>query len=138
MFRFIKRVVLAAVIVAVALVAIQPENLQALGQTIQFHIKLWDLWTFYSTPPFPVALLFGVFFLLGLVVAGFHGIFERIARRAEVRKRDRRIRELEKELERLRKQLAELPPPPSEPSPPAQTGPAAPPAAAPPEEEPTL
>ncbi|WP_025323044.1 LapA family protein [Deferrisoma camini] len=138
MFRFIKRVVLAAVIVAVALVAIQPENLQALGQTIRFHIKLWDLWTFYSTPPFPVALLFGVFFLLGLVVAGFHGIFERIARRAEVRKRDRRIRELEKELERLRKQLAELPPPPSEPSPPAQTGPAAPPAAAPPEEEPTL
>ncbi len=138
MFRFIKRVVLAAVIVAVALVAIQPENLQALGQTIQFHIKLWDLWTFYSTPPFPVALLFGVFFLLGLVVAGFHGIFERIARRAEVRKRDRRIRELEKELERLRKQLAELPPPPPEPSPPAQTGPAAPPAAAPPEEEPTL
>ncbi|GAB6061402.1 LapA family protein [Deferrisoma palaeochoriense] len=138
MLRFLKRVVLAAVIVAVALVAIQPENLQALGQTIQFHVKLWDLWHLYSTPPFPVALLFGAFFLLGLLVAGFHGIFERLARRAEVRKRDRRIRELEAEVEALKKQLAEIRPP-AEPPAPAAPVKESPPAVPPPaEDEPTL
>ena len=141
MFRFVKRVFLGTLIVAVVLVGIQPENLQALSQTIRFHVKLWDLWQLYSTPPLPVALLFGVFFLLGLLSAGVHGVYERMSRRAEIRRRDRRIRELEAEVEALRVRLAEREPPSQPPGPeaPAERAPPAKALEAPShEEEPTL
>ncbi len=147
MVRFLKRALLATLIVVLVLLCIQPENLAALSETIQFHIKFWDLWQIYSTPPFPVALLFGVFFLLGLLAAGLHGIYERFARRAEMRRKNRRIQELEAEVEALKARLAELgpreeAPPPAE-IPPAAAGPRANekrPAGPPPpvEEEPTL
>ncbi len=117
MVRFLKRALLATLIVVLVLLCIQPENLAALSETIQFHIKFWDLWQIYSTPPFPVALLFGVFFLLGLLTAGLHGIYERLARRAEIRRKNRRIRELEAEVEALKARLAELKPPEEAPPP---------------------
>ncbi len=112
MLNFFKKTVFALLVIAVALFGIQPENLAALSETIQFHLKLWDLWHLYSTPPLPVALLFGVCFLLGILVAGLHGVYERFSKRREVRRRDRRIRELEAEVDRLRAQAAELKTPP--------------------------
>jgi hypothetical protein len=98
----------------------------ALNQAVEFHIKLWHLWGIYTTPKIPVVLLFGVFFLLGMILAGFHGVYERMARRIHVRKRDKRIRELEKELGELRAEVVELRPsaPPPEPIPEAETEPA--------------
>ncbi len=137
MLNFFKKTVFALLVIAAVLFGIQPENLAALSETIQFHLKLWDLWHLYSTPPLPVALLFGVCFLLGILVAGFHGVYERFSKRREVRKRDRRIRELEAEVDRLRAQAAEVKtsaapsgsapprapgagPEPPEPAPPAQ------------------
>ncbi len=108
MLNFFKKTVFALLVIAAVLFGIQPENLAALSETIQFHLKLWDLWHLYSTPPLPVALLFGVCFLLGILVAGLHGVYERFSKRREVRKRDRRIRELEAEVDRLRAQAAEL------------------------------
>jgi len=61
--------------------------------------------------------LFLVFFFLGMLAAGVHNVYERMARRIDVRKRDKRIRELEKELTELKAKVHELKPPPSPPEP---------------------
>ncbi|MDW7709120.1 MAG: LapA family protein [Deferrisomatales bacterium] len=112
MLAFVKKILFALVLAAVVIFGFQTENLEALGATMQFHFKVWDLWDIYTTPKFPVALLFIVFFLLGILTAGFHGIYERLARKVEIRARDKRIRELEKELGALRAEAAALKPPP--------------------------
>ncbi len=111
MLAFVKKILFALVLAVIVIFAFQKENLEALGQTLQFHLKVWDVWDIYTTPKFPVALLFIVFFLLGMLTAGFHGLYERMARRVEIRRRDKRIRELEKELGEFRAQAAELKPP---------------------------
>lgn len=87
------------------------QNLEALGTNVPFVFDAYFQGYRYQTPPFPVWILFAVFFLLGMLAAGFHGIYERLARRVEIRKRDKRIRELEKELGELRAREAELKPP---------------------------
>ena len=98
----------------------------------------------FQTPEIHNLLLFLVFFFLGILAAGVHNVYERIARRIDVRKRDKRIRQLEKELEELRAELVELnpPAPPAEPIPEPGTAPAeklAPPQPpAPPGDAPTL
>ena len=62
MLAFVKKLLFVFVLAAVLLFGIQPENLQALSGTIQFHLKIWDIWNLYTTPAFPIALLFVVFF----------------------------------------------------------------------------
>jgi hypothetical protein len=110
MLAFVKKIVFALILAALVLFAYQ--NLTPLSQSIQFEIN-----PYYrepvQTPNFPVVFLFVVFFLLGMLAAGFHGVYERMARRMEIRRRDKRIRELEKENSGLRAQVAELRPPPS-------------------------
>jgi hypothetical protein len=110
MLSFLKKLMIFVVLAAVVLFGMQPENLKALSATIQFHFKLWDFWDLYATPAFPVALLFVVFFLLGMVMAGLHGVYERLARRTQIRSRDRKIAALEKEVGELRAQVAEWKP----------------------------
>jgi len=109
MLAFVKKMIFALVLAALVLFAYQ--NLTPLSQSIQFVIDPYyrEPW---QTPEFPVVFLFVVFFLLGMLGAGFHGVYERMARRVELRRRDKRIRELEKEISGLRAQVAELRPPP--------------------------
>ncbi len=151
MLAFVKKMIFALILAALVLFAYQ--NLTPLSQSIQFVIDPYYREPI-QTPNFPVVFLFVVFFLLGMLAAGFHGMYERMARRVEIRRRDKRIRELEKELSGLRTQVAELrPPPPAEepvpereqlpattPSAPdlAQTGVDSPAAPRPLEDEPTL
>jgi hypothetical protein len=110
MLAFVKKI-LFALFVLVLLVFLY-QNLEALGTTVPFVFDLFVSGVRYETPEFPVWLLFAVFFLFGMIAAGFHGIYERMARRVEIRRRDKRIRELEKEVGELRGRAAELKPPP--------------------------
>lgn len=123
MFAFVKKLFFALCLFVLLVVVYQ--NLEVLGTNVPFVFDSYFQGYRYQTPPFPVWILFAVFFLFGMLAAGFHGIYERLARRVEIRKRDKRIRELEKELGELRAREAELKPPtpfeepvPGEPAPP--------------------
>jgi uncharacterized integral membrane protein len=122
MLAFLKKLFFALCLFVLLIFVYQ--NLEALGTNVPFVFDAYFQGYRYQTPPFPVWILFALFFLFGMLAAGFHGIYERLARRVEIRKRDKRIRELEKELGELRAQAAELKPPvlaeepaPGEPSP---------------------
>ena len=111
MLAFLKKLFLALCLIV--LLIFLYENLEPLATKIPFVFDLFVQGWRYETPAFPVWILFAAFFLLGMLAAGFHGLYERMARRGEIRRRDKRIRELEKELSGLRAQVAELRPPPS-------------------------
>jgi hypothetical protein len=149
MLTFAKRLLFVFFLILVVLFVYQ--NRGPLSQTTQFSFDLY-WWGSqdsapglqFQTPEIHNLLLFLVFFFLGILAAGVHNVYERIARRIDVRKRDKRIRQLEKELEELRAELVELnpPAPPAEPIPEPGTAPAeklAPPQPpAPPGDAPTL
>lgn len=128
MLAFVKKLLMALVLFAVVIFLYQ--NRAALSANVPFRFDLGMEGYRYQTPEIPVWILFAVFFLLGMVAAGFHGIYERLARRVEIRRRDKKIRGLEQELGELRARVAELrPPAPSEdaagsepPALPAETG----------------
>ena len=110
MLSLLKKIVFAVVVLVVVMVGY--ENAEILSAKTHFVFDTFVDGYRWETPEFPVVLLYGVFFLLGLVAAGFQGIYERIARKTEIRRRDKRIRALEAETDALRTQLAELKPPP--------------------------
>ena len=110
MLALLKKIVFAAVVLLLVLLGYQ--NAEILSNKTHFVLDLYAEGYQWETPEFPVVLLYGVFFLLGLVAAGFQGIYERIARKTEIRRREKRIRALEAETDALRTQLAELEPPP--------------------------
>ena len=110
MLSLLKKIVFAVVVLLLVLLGYQ--NAEILSSKTHFVLNLYAEGFQWETPEFPVVLLYGVFFLLGLVAAGFQGIYERIARKTEIRRRDKRIRALEAETDALRTQLAELKPPP--------------------------
>ena len=110
MLALLKKIVFAAVVLLLVLLGYQ--NAEILSNKTHFVLDLYAEGYQWETPEFPVVLLYGVFFLLGLVAAGFQGIYERIARKTEIRRREKRIRALEAETDALRTQLAELKPPP--------------------------
>ncbi len=103
MVALVKKLVLVIVLCALVLFAYQ--NAGLLSQTLQFRLDAYA-WN-WKTPEFPLVFLLVVCFLLGMLLAGFHGLYERLARRADIRKRDKRIRALEKELAELRAQHRE-------------------------------
>jgi hypothetical protein len=111
MLSLLKKILFAAVVLLLVLVGYQ--NAEILSEKTHFMLDLYADGYRWDTPEFPVVLLYGVFFLLGLLAAGFQGIYERIARKTEMRRRDKRIRALEAEADALRTQLAELQPPPA-------------------------
>ncbi|MHB8765876.1 MAG: lipopolysaccharide assembly protein LapA domain-containing protein, partial [Deferrisomatales bacterium] len=110
MIAFIRKMLFAVLVAALVVFAYQ--NLQALSQGVQFQFDLYLEGFRYQAPELPVVFLLVVCVLAGMVASGFHGVYERWSRRAELRRRDKRIRELEKELAGLREQVAELRPPP--------------------------
>ncbi|HSH71171.1 MAG TPA: lipopolysaccharide assembly protein LapA domain-containing protein [Deferrisomatales bacterium] len=111
MLSLLKKVVFAVAVLLLVLLGYQ--NAEILSTKTHFVFDLYAEGYQWQTPEFPVVLLYGVFFLLGLLAAGFHGIYERIARKTEIRRRNKRIRRLEAETDTLRSQLAELRPPPA-------------------------
>lgn len=120
MLVFFKR--LAFVVSLVLLVIFGFQNAGWLSQTSQFTLDL-RFWK-YQSPDFPLFILLGVSFLLGMLAAGAHGAYEWLARRADIRRRERRIRALEEEVAMLRSQLAELRPGPVATSPASVQAPA--------------
>jgi len=80
------------------------QNLEPLSQTARFRFNFYVRDLVFETPALPLVVLLIGTFLLGMVAAGFQGFYEKLARTVEIRKRDRRIRELERELEDLRGQ----------------------------------
>lgn len=112
MLAFFKKLLLVVLLAALVLFAYQ--NLEPLSRTMRFSFDLYTRGWKFDTPDLPLVFLFVVFFLFGMLAAGFHGVYERMARRAEIRRRDKHIRALEKEMGELRAQVAELRPPPAE------------------------
>ena len=113
MLALLKKIVFAVVVLV--LVVLGYQNAEILSKETHFVFDTYVEGYSWETPQFPVVLLYGVFFLVGLLTAGFHGVYERFARKAEIRKRDKRIRGLEAEVETMRTRLAELKPPVAEP-----------------------
>ena len=105
MFSFIKKIVFTVVAVALLLVIFQ--NMEPLSQSIAFGVDLYAEGFSYNSPEFPVFFIVFGAFLLGTMITGLHGIYERIARKAEIRLRDRKIKALEKELSGLKAELVE-------------------------------
>jgi hypothetical protein len=109
MLALLKKIVFAVAVLLLVLLGYQ--NAEILSTKTRFMLDLYAEGYRWETPEFPVVLLYGVFFVLGLLAAGFHGVYERIARKTEIRRRNKRIRVLEAEADDLRTQLAELRPP---------------------------
>ena len=107
MLGLFRKLTLVAILCLLVLFAYQ--NAGPLSQTLQFQLNLYA-WN-GETPNFPLVFLLVVCFLLGVLATGFHGLYQRFARRLDVRKRDKRIRALEKELAEVRSQV-ERPRPP--------------------------
>jgi hypothetical protein len=105
MFSFIKKIVFT--VVAVALLLFLYQNMEPLSQTIGFNFDLYVEDFSYATPRFPVLFMFLAAFLMGTLLIGFHGLYERIARKAELKFRDRKIKALEKEVSALKAELLE-------------------------------
>jgi hypothetical protein len=80
------------------------ENIEPLSQTAQFHFNFHVSDLIFETPELPLVFLLVGAFLLGMIAAGLQGLYEKMARRMDIRRRDKRIRELERELEELRAQ----------------------------------
>ncbi|MBI5439970.1 MAG: DUF1049 domain-containing protein [Deltaproteobacteria bacterium] len=78
------------------------QNAESLSQSASFRLDFHVSGLAFETPAFPLAALLIGAFLVGMLFAGFQGIYERVARTVDIRRRDRRIRELEKELEECR------------------------------------
>jgi uncharacterized integral membrane protein len=106
MFGLFRRLFFVAMLCLVVVFAL--ENATPLGQTLEFRL---DLYFWNGKAAFPLAFLLVVCFLLGVLTAGFHGLYERLARRVEIGKRDKRIRALEKELAELRSRVEPHAPP---------------------------
>jgi len=106
----LKKILFAVAVLLLVLLGYQ--NAGELSTKTRFILDLYAEGVRWQTPEFPVVLLYGAFFVLGLISAGFHGVYERLARKAEIRRGNKRIRTLEAELDSLRGQLAELRPPP--------------------------
>ncbi len=99
MLSFVKRFAFALVFFLVILFGYQ--NLEPLSQTARFRFNLYAHGLVFESPELPVVFLLAAAFLLGMMAAGFQGFYGRLARRIEIRRRDRRIRELEQELAEL-------------------------------------
>ncbi len=115
MFAFIKKIFLAFVLAGVVLFGYQ--NMTPLSQEISFSFDLYSEGLTYQTPEFPVVFLFISFFLIGVMMAGFGGIFERVARKTEIRLAKRKVKALEKRVSELEGEQTKidkekLPPPP--------------------------
>lgn len=110
MLTLLKKILFAVAVLLLVLLGYQ--NAGELSTKTRFILDLYAEGVRWQTPEFPVVLLYGAFFVLGLISAGFHGVYERLARKAEIRRGNKRIRTLEAELDSLRGQLAELRPPP--------------------------
>jgi hypothetical protein len=102
MLAFLKRFVFFLLLALALLFGYQ--NLEALSSTTKFRFDFYVKGLGLETPELPVVFLFVGFFLLGMIAAGFRGFYDRMSRRMEIRRRDRRIRELEKEVADLRSQ----------------------------------
>ncbi|PLX40421.1 MAG: hypothetical protein C0609_12025 [Deltaproteobacteria bacterium] len=106
MAAFLRKIFIALIIGATVLFAF--ENTGPLSQEVQFTFDLFIGGLKYEAPAFPVFFLFLAAFLIGLMYAGLHGIYERIARKAESRSLNRRIKALETELNAARDQVSAL------------------------------
>jgi uncharacterized integral membrane protein len=112
MFAILKKFVFWFILVFVIVFCFQ--NMEDLSTQVKFHFDLFVPGQVYETPRFPVIFLLGLFFLMGMLAAGFFGFYEKLARQLDIRKRDRRIRELEQEVAQLRaRSEAAAPAPPS-------------------------
>lgn len=103
MFAFLRKFGFALVLVFVILFGFQ--NLAALSQTAKFELDFYVPGWVFVGPPLPLVFLLVAAFLLGMVAAGMKGFYESIARYVDIRSRDRRIRDLEKEVAELRAHL---------------------------------
>jgi hypothetical protein len=97
---FLKKI-LVAVLVALARVFCF-QNLEAVSQTASFTMNFYLADLVFVTRPFPLFFLLIAAFLLGMVAAGLQSLYGSVSRSVELRRRDRRIRDLEKELEECR------------------------------------
>ncbi|MBI5014294.1 MAG: DUF1049 domain-containing protein [Deltaproteobacteria bacterium] len=111
MLSFVRKLGVALVLVFVILFGFQ--NLTALSTLVRFRFDYYVPGWVFVTPEFPVVFLLVAIFLLGMLVAGFQGFYESLARRLDIRKRDRRIRDLEREVAELQAQLDTAAPKPS-------------------------
>jgi hypothetical protein len=103
MLAFVRKFGFALLLVFVILFGFQ--NLTALSTLVRFRFDYYVPGWVFVTPEFPVVFLLVAAFLLGMIAAGFQGFYESLARRLDVRSRDRRIRDLEKEVAELHGQL---------------------------------
>jgi len=115
MWAFVRKFGFFVLLAAVLLFGFQ--NLEALSRTVRFEFSFFAPELTFVTPEFPVVFLLVAFFLLGMIAAGFQGFYEKLARSLDIRRRDRRIRDLEREVAELHTQLEALAP-----SPPAEEG----------------
>jgi hypothetical protein len=97
---FLKKI-LVAVLVALAMIFCF-QNLEALSQTASFTFSFYLSDLVFQTRSFPLFFLLISAFLLGMLAAGLHAFYGNVSRSLDLRRRERRIRELEKELEECR------------------------------------
>lgn len=100
MLSFVRKFGVALLLVFVILFGFQ--NLTALSTLVSFKFDYYVPGWVFVTPAFPVVFLLVAAFLGGMIAAGFQGFYESLARRLDIRSRDRRIRELEKEVAELK------------------------------------
>ncbi len=107
MLAFIRKILFSVMLGALVVFAYQ--NLEALSTPVHFRFDLYFAGWQFAAPELPVVFLLVVCFLAGLLSAGFQAVYERFVRGADLRRRDKRIRELEKEVVALKSQVPAAP-----------------------------
>lgn len=91
---------LVGLVVVFLLVAFAIANMEAVA--VSFY--------FYKTPAIPLFVIIFISVLVGVMLAWILVIGEQISLRSKVRAKDKRIKELERELEELEKRLVKVSP----------------------------
>jgi uncharacterized integral membrane protein len=105
-----KLVLLAVVGVFLVLVVVQNLSLFTHKESLRINLLVWE----YETPPILLSMYFVGCFLIGLLIAYFHGLSDRFKAKNEIRSHLERISRLEEEIKVLKSLPAEEESPPSQ------------------------
>jgi len=91
---------IASILVMLFVVIIVVENLEQLSKTLTLRVDLlfWGV----KTAPMAFYLVMIIAFLIGVLVAGFFGIFERFRLKKEIKRLSKETKEKDKELNSYR------------------------------------
>ena len=96
--KHIKAIV--SILIMLLVIILIVENLGQLSKTLTLKVDL--LFWSHETPPMAFYLVMIIVFLLGVLIAGFLGIFERFQLKREIRALSREKAAKEREIESLR------------------------------------